>query len=65
MRAPFGVAGKQCLDFEVGDSDLQELEMTPRELLSTTRSLRTDASGRTILAYLPEGIQQKGCQPSP
>ena len=59
MRAPFGVAGKQCLDFEVGDSDLQELEMTPRELLSTTRSLRTDASGRTILAYLPEGVQQK------
>lgn len=33
--------------------------MTPREVLSVTRSLRTGASGRTILAYLPEPIQQR------
>ncbi|QKZ20314.1 IclR family transcriptional regulator domain-containing protein [Streptomyces chartreusis] len=59
MRAPFGVAGKQCLDFEVGDSDLTELRMTTRDVLSTTRSLRTDASGRTILAYLSEEVQKK------
>lgn len=59
MRAPFGVAGRQCLDMAVGDSDLQELGMTPRDVLSVTRSLRTGASGRTILAYLPEEVQKK------
>jgi DNA-binding IclR family transcriptional regulator len=59
MRAPFGVAGRQCLDMAVGDSDLRELGMTPRDVLSVTRSLRTGASGRTILAYLPEEVQKK------
>ncbi|MER6684644.1 IclR family transcriptional regulator domain-containing protein [Streptomyces olivaceoviridis] len=59
MRAPFGVAGRQCLDMAVGDSDLKELGMTPRDVLSVTRSLRTGASGRTILAYLPEEVQKK------
>lgn len=59
MRAPFGVAGRQCLDMAVGDSDLIELGMTPRDVLSVTRSLRTGASGRTILAYLPEEVQKK------
>lgn len=33
--------------------------MTPRDVLSVTRSLRTGASGRTILAYLPEVLQQR------
>ncbi|MET8816509.1 hypothetical protein ABZW47_31485 [Streptomyces sp. NPDC004549] len=33
--------------------------MTPRDVLSVTRSLRTGASGRTILAYLSEDIQQR------
>ncbi|MEU7424836.1 IclR family transcriptional regulator C-terminal domain-containing protein [Streptomyces sp. NPDC040750] len=59
MRAPFGIAGRQCLDMAVGDSDLVELGMTPRDVLSVTRSLRTGASGRTILAYLPEQTQQR------
>ncbi|RPE39023.1 DNA-binding IclR family transcriptional regulator [Streptomyces sp. Ag109_O5-1] len=59
MRAPFGIAGRQCLDFAVGDSDLQELGMAPRDVLTITRSLRTGASGRTILAYLPEEVQKK------
>ncbi|MDF3301418.1 IclR family transcriptional regulator domain-containing protein [Streptomyces tropicalis] len=59
MRAPFGTAGRQCLDMAVGDSDLVELGMTPRDVLSVTRSLRTGASGRTILAYLPEEIQKR------
>ncbi|MER6571549.1 IclR family transcriptional regulator C-terminal domain-containing protein [Streptomyces sp. NPDC001093] len=59
MRAPFGTAGRQCLDMAVGDSDLVELGMTPRDVLSVTRSLRTGASGRTILAYLPAQIQQR------
>ena len=35
------------------------LGMTTREVLSVTRSLRTGASGRSILAYLPEPIQRR------
>ncbi|MCW2904024.1 MAG: hypothetical protein JWO67_6289 [Streptosporangiaceae bacterium] len=59
MKAPFGGAGRQCIAMAVGDSDLVELGMTPRDVLSVTRSLRTGASGRTILAYLPSAIQQQ------
>jgi DNA-binding IclR family transcriptional regulator len=57
MKAPFGY-GRQCYDMAVGDSDLVELGMTPREVLSVTRSLRTGASGRTILAYMSERVQR-------
>ncbi|MEO3753575.1 IclR family transcriptional regulator C-terminal domain-containing protein [Streptomyces sp. B6B3] len=57
--APFGGAQRQCIDMAVGDSDLLELGMTPREVLAVTRSLRTGASGRSILAYLPETIQRR------
>jgi DNA-binding IclR family transcriptional regulator len=59
MLAPFSGAHRQCVDMAVGDSDLAELGMTTREVLSVTRSLRTGASGRSILAYLPEPIQQR------
>ncbi|WP_116209301.1 IclR family transcriptional regulator domain-containing protein [Streptomyces olivoreticuli] len=59
MIAPFTGAARQCVDMAVGDSDLAELGMTPRDVLSVTRSLRTGASGRTILAYLPEQLQQR------
>ncbi|MFE1764377.1 IclR family transcriptional regulator C-terminal domain-containing protein [Streptomyces angustmyceticus] len=59
MVAPFSGAQRQCIDMAVGDSDLAELGMTPRDVLSVTRSLRTGASGRTILAYLPEVLQQR------
>ncbi|MFI5864717.1 IclR family transcriptional regulator C-terminal domain-containing protein [Streptomyces sp. NPDC051546] len=59
LKAPFGIAGRQCLDMSVGDSDLEELGMTTRDVLSVTRSLRTGASGRTILAYLSADIQQR------
>lgn len=59
MKAPFGGVGRQCIDMAVGDSDLVELGMTPRDVLSVTRSLRTGASGRTILAYLPEVLQRR------
>jgi len=59
MLAPFGGAQRQCIDMAVGESDLVELGMTPREVLSVTRSLRTGASGRSILAYLPEAIQER------
>ncbi|MFJ2819081.1 IclR family transcriptional regulator C-terminal domain-containing protein [Streptomyces sp. NPDC087294] len=57
MKSPGLTAGRQCADMAVGDSDLVELGMTPRDVLSITRSLRTGASGRAILAYLPEVIQ--------
>ncbi len=57
MLAPFAGAQRQCIDMAVGESDLVELGMTARDILSITRSLRTGASGRTILAYLPEAIQ--------
>ncbi|MEU6460095.1 IclR family transcriptional regulator C-terminal domain-containing protein [Streptomyces sp. NPDC047065] len=57
MKSPGLAAGRQCADMAVGDSDLVELGMTPREVLSVTRSLRTGASGRVILAYLPDTIQ--------
>ncbi|MFE7607235.1 IclR family transcriptional regulator domain-containing protein [Streptomyces celluloflavus] len=59
MVAPFSGAHRQCVDMAVGDSDLAELGMTPRDVLSVTRSLRTGASGRTILAYLPAVLQQR------
>ncbi|MFE3884245.1 IclR family transcriptional regulator C-terminal domain-containing protein [Streptomyces lydicus] len=59
MVAPFSGAQRQCVDMAVGDSDLAELGMTPRDVLSVTRSLRTGASGRTILAYLPTVLQQR------
>ncbi|MCX4578985.1 IclR family transcriptional regulator [Streptomyces sp. NBC_01571] len=58
MLAPFGGAQRQCIDMAVGDSDLVELGMTALDILSVTRSLRTGASGRTILAYLPTTLQE-------
>jgi DNA-binding IclR family transcriptional regulator len=56
MKAPFGM-GRQCIAMAVGDSDCSEFGMTVRDVLSVTRSLRTGASGRVILAYLPEAMQ--------
>ncbi len=57
LKSPGMTAGRQCADMAVGDSDLVELGMTPRDVLQVTRSLRTGASGRVILAYLPESVQ--------
>ncbi|WP_405797923.1 IclR family transcriptional regulator [Streptomyces sp. NBC_01506] len=56
--APFGGARKQCLDMAVGDSDLAELGISRRALLTVFQSLRTGAGGRAILAHLPEVIQE-------
>jgi DNA-binding IclR family transcriptional regulator len=56
--APFGGARKQCLDMAVGDSDLSELGISQRALLTVFQSLRTGACGRAILAHLPEVIQE-------
>ncbi|MEU5777096.1 IclR family transcriptional regulator C-terminal domain-containing protein [Streptomyces venezuelae] len=59
VLAPFGGARKQCLDMAVGDSDLTELGIGHRALLSISQSLRTGACGRAILAHLPEVIQDQ------
>ncbi|KJK56128.1 IclR family transcriptional regulator [Saccharothrix sp. ST-888] len=59
MLAPHLPIGRQCVLMQVGDSDLVELNMTPRDVLSVTRSLRTGASGRTILAFLPPAVQER------
>ncbi|MFF3256449.1 IclR family transcriptional regulator C-terminal domain-containing protein [Actinacidiphila glaucinigra] len=59
MLAPFGGPSRQCVDMAVGDSDLGELGMTPRDMLAITRSLRTGAPGRAILAYLDAPLQQQ------
>ncbi|MGF1429879.1 IclR family transcriptional regulator [Kitasatospora sp. LaBMicrA B282] len=57
-RTIFGL-GRQCLTMAVGESSLDELGMSTREVLEVTRSLRTGASGRAILAYLPARDQEK------
>lgn len=57
--APFGGAGKQCLDMAVGTSDLSELGITHRAFMEVCRSLRTGAAGRAILAFLPKVIQDR------
>ncbi|UCM89730.1 hypothetical protein [Streptomyces marincola] len=59
MLAPFDGARRQCVDMAVGDSDLLELGMTPREVLRVTRSLHTGASGRTP----PACPTPRHCQP--
>ncbi|MFF9074586.1 IclR family transcriptional regulator C-terminal domain-containing protein [Streptomyces sp. NPDC014872] len=58
-RATGEVPGRQCVEMGVGESDLEELNMTTAAVLSVTRSLRTGASGRTILAYLGDSLVQR------
>lgn len=57
--APFGGARKQCLDISVGDSDLSELGLTHRAMIAFSSSLRIGASGRVILAFLPDVIRER------
>jgi DNA-binding IclR family transcriptional regulator len=57
--APFGGARKQCLDMSAGDSDLSELGLTHRAMIAFSSSLRIGASGRVILAFLPEVIRER------
>ncbi|WP_019061500.1 IclR family transcriptional regulator [Streptomyces prunicolor] len=49
---------RNCLAMSVGDSGLDELGMSARDVLMVNRSLRTGASGRTILAYLSSEVQE-------
>lgn len=57
-RSPFGVADLQCIDMAIGTFDLTILGTTRQHLLCATYSLRVDAPGRAILAYLPEPTQE-------
>ncbi|RLU84924.1 IclR family transcriptional regulator [Streptomyces griseocarneus] len=52
-------AQRQCTDMAVGESDLAEFGLTPRELMTLGRSLRLGASGRVILAHLPGPLQER------
>ena len=54
-----GGVQRQCVEMAVGGSDLTEIGLSPRELLASHRSLRVGASGRAILAFLPESVRQR------
>ncbi|MEV7124014.1 IclR family transcriptional regulator domain-containing protein [Kitasatospora griseola] len=57
VLSPFGGAKRLCTDYAVGDTDPAEVGMTAEDVVSVSRSLRTGASGRVILAYLPQKIR--------
>ncbi|MFD8750065.1 IclR family transcriptional regulator C-terminal domain-containing protein [Kitasatospora sp. NPDC059577] len=57
VLAPFGGAKRLCTDYVIGDLDPAEVGMSAEDVVSVSRSLRTGASGRVILAYLPRTIQ--------
>ncbi|MFC9927936.1 IclR family transcriptional regulator [Streptomyces sp. NPDC127190] len=50
---------RHCIDMAVGSSDLSELGLTLRDLMSISRSLRIGASGRAILAHLSDHLLQR------
>ncbi|MFD7736019.1 IclR family transcriptional regulator [Kitasatospora phosalacinea] len=58
VLSPFGV-GRLCTDYAIGDRDPAEVGMTAEDIVSVSRSLRTGASGRAILAYLPQKIRDR------
>ncbi|GAA2773758.1 IclR family transcriptional regulator [Kitasatospora cinereorecta] len=57
VLSPFGGAKRLCTDYVIGDMDPAEVGMTAADVVSVSRSLRTGASGRVILAYLPQTIR--------
>ncbi|MFJ3791526.1 IclR family transcriptional regulator [Kitasatospora sp. NPDC090091] len=57
VLSPFGGAKRLCTDYVIGDMDPAEVGMSAEDVVSVSRSLRTGASGRVILAYLPQTIQ--------
>ncbi|WP_093863871.1 helix-turn-helix domain-containing protein [Streptomyces sp. TLI_053] len=57
VLAPFGGAKRLCTDYAIGDLDPTEVGMSAEDVVSVSRSLRTGASGRVILAHLPQPIQ--------
>lgn len=55
----FGRIQRHCVEMSVGNSDLSELGLNIRDVLTVNRSLRVGAAGRAILAHLPESMQRK------
>ncbi|WP_180928228.1 IclR family transcriptional regulator [Streptomyces sp. AJS327] len=49
----FGGARRECIDMAVGDSDLTELGISPRQVVAANRCLRLSTPGRVMLAHLP------------
>ncbi|MFF2041895.1 IclR family transcriptional regulator [Kitasatospora sp. NPDC058170] len=54
---PFGGLRRLCTDYAWGDLDPGSLGVFAQPLVTHSRSLRTGASGRVILAHLPEPLQ--------
>ncbi|WP_372407186.1 IclR family transcriptional regulator C-terminal domain-containing protein [Streptomyces luteireticuli] len=50
---------KLCVDFEIGDCDLDQFAFNPAELIAVNRCLRVGASGRAILAHQSPAILEK------
>ncbi|MEV7773521.1 IclR family transcriptional regulator C-terminal domain-containing protein [Kitasatospora sp. NPDC086791] len=57
VLAPFGGAKRLCSDHVIGDLDPAEVGMSAEDVVSVSRSLRTGASGRVILAYPSRTLQ--------
>ncbi|MBV6695591.1 helix-turn-helix domain-containing protein [Kitasatospora aureofaciens] len=55
---PFGGLRRLCTDYAWGDLDPGELGVFAHPLVTHSRSLRTGASGRVILAHLPAPLQE-------
>ncbi|MFJ9446462.1 IclR family transcriptional regulator [Kitasatospora sp. NPDC101235] len=56
--APFGGLRRLCTDYAWGRMDPGELGVFAHPLVTHSRSLRTGASGRAILAHLPAPLQE-------
>ncbi|MFF2657320.1 IclR family transcriptional regulator [Kitasatospora sp. NPDC058032] len=56
--APFGGLRRLCTDYAWGQMDPGELSVFTHSLVTHSRSLRTGASGRAILAHLPAPLQR-------
>ncbi|MFB7618889.1 IclR family transcriptional regulator [Kitasatospora sp. NPDC056181] len=59
VLSPLGGARRLCTDYVLGDMDPADVGMTAEDVVSVSRSLRTGASGRVILAHLPQSIQEQ------
>ncbi|GAA2266909.1 hypothetical protein GCM10010430_60050 [Kitasatospora cystarginea] len=55
---PFGGLRRLCTDYAWGNLDPGELGVFAHPLVTHSRSLRTGASGRVILAHLPAPLQE-------
>lgn len=61
LVAYYAVVGARriCTDYAIGDFDPRSIGIDPFELVRYSRSLRTGASGRVIMAHMPAPIQEQ------